>query len=69
MFRTSCFSCHSGAVKGGGLDLSNYASARASAALILSRMTNAGAPMPPGGLLPDASIRLVNAWIVMGTPQ
>ncbi len=53
----------------GGLDISNYAAARALASLILSGMTNAGAPMPPTGLLPDPSIQLVNAWIVMGTPQ
>ncbi len=69
VFQVSCFNCHSGGNVRGGLDLSNYAMARAQAADILARMTDNGNPMPPAGLLGATQIDQVRAWVQAGAPQ
>ncbi len=68
VFAARCFSCH-GANGAGGLTMTNYASAQASALLIQSRMNNFANPMPPSGALSANERALVDIWISSGTPQ
>ena len=65
----ACISCHSGANARAGLDLSNYTAARAAAAEMVTRMNNAGNPMPPTGMLSERDRELVRIWQTGGTPQ
>lgn len=68
VFTRRCFSCH-GVGGAGGLNLTQYANAQASAALIQQRMNNAANPMPPQGLLSADERQLVDIWISSGAPQ
>jgi mono/diheme cytochrome c family protein len=69
IFSQSCVSCHSAANPQAGLNLTNYAAAKAEAATIQSRMKNAGAPMPPTGLLSTTSRQVVDTWVNGGALQ
>lgn len=69
VLKNSCLSCHSGPTPASGVDLSNYTVAVSKASDIQSRMNNAGSPMPPSGLVPQAERDVVNRWISGGTPQ
>lgn len=69
VFRTSCYSCHSGGNVLGGFNISTYATAQAQASAIRSRMNNSGNPMPPSGILPARQRDLVDVWVNTGAPQ
>lgn len=69
VFRTQCFSCHQGSGASGGLDLSNYNSSKASASKILTRINDAGSPMPRSGLMSSKMRAIVEKWVTTGTPQ
>jgi len=69
VFRRSCYGCHSGSNTAGGLNISSYASAKAAASKIVSRMNNSKNPMPTGGILSQADRDLVSKWMNAGTPQ
>ena len=66
VFAASCVSCHNSTTTLGGLNLTNATQARTNAAEIMSRMNNAGNPMPPNGVLPQGRRDLVNIWIQSG---
>ncbi|MBK9270498.1 MAG: hypothetical protein IPM48_02785 [Saprospiraceae bacterium] len=68
--------CHAGTVPANGIDLSNYASAKATATAVGNKMICAiehGAgcfPMPPTGVKLDASvINVIKCWVQNGAPQ
>src|SRR6185437_10036412 len=73
LLRAQCGSCHSSAVKSGGIDLSSRSAALAAGAFSpgrpvaskLLQMVKAG-KMPPSGKLPDANISLLEGWISAG---
>lgn len=69
VFATSCFSCHNSSRADGGLNITNYNSAKLAAPNIRSRVNNANNPMPTGGLLPAAQREAINSWIRNGMPQ
>ncbi|WP_413587076.1 hypothetical protein [Bdellovibrio sp. HCB274] len=69
VFATNCFACHKAGNAKDGLDLTNYAQAKAAASKIKARMNNANDPMPTNGILPQAQRTLVDTWIANGTPQ
>lgn len=69
VFAVSCANCHNAANAAGGLNITDYNSARNRAANIISRMNNAAAPMPTTGLLPQAQRDQVASWVNGGTPQ
>ena len=75
VFRVYCTGCHgpAPAAAGGGYAMDSYANIRgqvtagnANSSDLFLRMTNAGAPMPPGGLLPTAMSNAVRDWINAG---
>lgn len=66
--------CHSAAKKAGGIDLSNYASAKSEAAskAFLGSMEhlNGYKAMPQDAAkLPDSTIQKIHCWVNNGTPQ
>jgi hypothetical protein len=69
VFRRACLNCHNAGNMSGGLDLSNYTASRNAVAEIVSRMNNAGNPMPRSGLLSDRDRELVRIWQNGGTAQ
>ncbi|WP_295904024.1 hypothetical protein [uncultured Bdellovibrio sp.] len=69
VFRTQCFSCHTGAGANGGLDLSNYTASKNAASKILTRINDAGSPMPRSGLMSSQMRAIVEKWVTTGTPQ
>ncbi len=62
VFRQSCVGCHNAGNPLGNLDITNPAQAKAWAGAIYSRMTNAGNPMPPAGLVLVEKRELVRIW-------
>ena len=69
VFKTQCLSCHSGAGADGGLDLSNYAAAKAKSGVIIKRIGDAGAPMPRSGLMSSQMKAIVQKWVDLQMPQ
>ncbi|MFT3767730.1 MAG: hypothetical protein QM820_19930 [Minicystis sp.] len=74
-----CTSCHGNPPTGGApMSLLTYAELTApsktdptktNAALSVTRMQSAYAPMPPGGGVPAADIATFEAWVTAGTPM
>lgn len=69
VFKSQCFTCHTGSGAQAGLDLSNYTQAKNSAAKILTRINDAGSPMPRSGLMSSQMRAIVEKWVTIGTPQ
>ena len=69
LFRNQCVACHSAANARGGLDITNYAMAKAAAQSIRFRVNNAANPMPTGGLLLTEQRDVINSWVDRGAPQ
>ena len=69
LFRNQCIGCHEVGNARGGLDLTNYAAAKAAAQNIRFRVNNAANPMPTGGLLLSEQRDVINAWVDAGAPQ
>ncbi|UXR63102.1 hypothetical protein EZJ49_08435 [Bdellovibrio bacteriovorus] len=69
VFKTQCLSCHTGASADGGLDLSNYAQAKAKAAAIKKRVNDANNPMPRSGVMSSSMRAIVDKWVDTNTPQ
>ncbi|WP_413561055.1 hypothetical protein [Bdellovibrio sp. HCB209] len=69
VFAQNCFSCHRTGYSLGGLNLQDYAQARAAAGNIRSRMNGVGGVMPTSGMLGEYPRALVDVWINTGTPQ
>lgn len=69
IFVRSCTGCHSAGNPQGGLDITNYAAASASATAIKERMNNAVNPMPRSGILDQRSRQIVDLWVDSGAPQ
>lgn len=69
IFAKSCNGCHSGANPAGGLNTTNYTAAMTARTSIRARMTDAGRPMPPSGLLNQFSQDVVSKWVELGAPQ
>lgn len=68
VFRNACLRCHSGANISAGLDLSSATASAAQAALIVQRMNDAAAPMPPAGQLSARDRDIVRIWQMNGAP-
>ncbi|MGB0888502.1 MAG: c-type cytochrome [Vicingaceae bacterium] len=65
----NCTGCHGGS---GGVNLNTYAQvkAQADAGRLLARAINgAGGPMPQGGLMPQATRDVLQAWLDQGAPE
>ncbi len=71
IFNSNCVSCHGEVAPQAGLSLHTYAAVRAGVegGNVLARMTNAAAPMPPSGLLPGATIEIIQQWVADGYPE
>lgn len=69
VFAVNCQSCHNAANAQGSFNITVYAQAKAQAATIADRVTNAGAPMPTSGLLPVATRTIITNWVNAGAPQ
>lgn len=69
VFKSQCMGCHSGASARAGLDLSNYTAAKAKASVILTRINDAGSPMPTSGLMSSAMRAVVEKWVSTGAPK
>lgn len=69
VFAVNCQSCHNAANAQGSFNITVYTQAKAQAATIADRVTNAGAPMPTGGLLPVATRTIITNWVNAGAPQ
>ncbi len=65
----ACIRCHSGANPPAGLNLTNYAAARAAAGEMVTRMNDSTNPMPPTGMLSERDRDLVRIWQTGGAPQ
>ena len=62
-----CVGCHSGSSAYAGIQLQDYAHAKANASISLSVIKNGS--MPPAGALPQAQKDLFQAWVNAGEPQ
>ncbi|UOF02059.1 hypothetical protein [Bdellovibrio reynosensis] len=69
VFKSQCLSCHTGAGARAGLDLTNYNAAKAKASVILTRINDAGSPMPTNGLMSSAMRAVVEKWVSTGAPK
>lgn len=67
-FARSCVSCHSAASPQGGLNLQDFAAAKAAAKEIKLRTSNAANPMPRAGLLPQFERDVIALWADLGAP-
>lgn len=65
--------CHSASSKKDGYDLSSYTAAKSasgnSAFLGSIQHTSGYKPMPEGGSLSDAQVKLISCWVQNGAPQ
>ena len=78
VFAQNCNSCHSGATPAGGLDMTNYDGLfgqfmvtpySTNSSEVYRRMIDVNNPMPPTGLLPQATQDSVRDWIRDGAPE
>lgn len=69
VFAKNCNGCHSGATPAAGLNLTDYTAAMTARNSIRSRVTDAGRPMPPTGLLNQFNQDVVSKWVDLGAPQ
>ncbi|MBX2988001.1 MAG: hypothetical protein KF802_08885 [Bdellovibrionaceae bacterium] len=69
VFRQSCLNCHGATNPSAGLNLLDYAKAKAAANEIMSRMNNANNPMPTSGLLSNEKRELIRIWVQGGAAQ
>jgi hypothetical protein len=74
----NCYSCHGNGNTKGGLSLANKAGWQSGGvivpgspaqSLLIQRVKNAGAPMPPRGKMADSDIAILEEWVKMGAPD
>jgi mono/diheme cytochrome c family protein/cytochrome c553 len=81
LLKANCFTCHSGAGRSGGLDLTTRAGllkggasgaavspAQPESSLLLRAVHYDGRQMPPSGKLSPAQIAILAAWVAKGAP-
>ncbi len=68
IFNNNCISCHGEVAPQAGLSLHTYAAVRDGVENgdVLTRMTNAAAPMPPSGLLSSTTVDIIQEWVADG---
>lgn len=65
----ACLNCHNAANLRGGLDLSKHSIASSAVNLMLTRINDPLAPMPPSAMLNERDRELIRIWQTSGTPQ
>lgn len=68
VFRRICMNCHNSSNMNGGLDVTNYDSAKSKITIMLQRINDNTNPMPPTGLLNQFDRDLIDLWQKSGTP-